>query len=79
MSLVEIDVVVSVRKDNPYLQACLDSLKDEQINLIVLPASDCLGNARIEGYEKSTAPYICYIDDDDVVVPGAFARAKLEL
>jgi len=72
----EIGVIVSVRENNPYLQACLDSLKNEDVNLLVIPAADCSGNARIEGYEKSTSPYICYIDDDDVVVPGAFARAK---
>lgn len=70
-----IDVHVLIRENpNPeHLQRCMDSLKDQPITLHTLPGvMGHIGQGRIAGYSLGTNPWVCYVDDDDWVLPETF-------
>ena len=52
------------------------SLEGHPINIHTLPgiAGD-LRQARYLGYSKGDAPYVSFIDPDDVALPGTYERA----
>jgi len=73
-----IDVHVLIR-DNPnpeHLAQCLGSLEGQPINLHTLPwEPGHIGRGRIRGYAQGSAPWVCYVDDDDAVDDDLFQIA----
>jgi len=68
-----IDVHIAVGVPEPWIHQCLDSLKDEHVNVFFVNRVE--GNtakARTEGFKKGTADFVSFIDPDDVIVPGIF-------
>ena len=58
------------------IDRCLESLKDEPINLHIVHGFDEWPpyQGRALGFSKGTAPYVSYVDPDDYIVPGAFTK-----
>lgn len=74
----KIDVHVLRHPDRPewMLQQALVSLAVEPVNVHVLDAVvGHVGRARIAGFAQGSAEYVSFVDDDDAVEPGLFARA----
>lgn len=72
---MKVDVHI-IKSDRGYFDECMESIKDEPINLHLLEHSEGEhGKLRIEGFKKGDSPYVALIDDDDVVIPGVFQRA----
>lgn len=56
------------------------SLTDIPVHIHVIPGiQGHLGRARAAGYAAGTAPWKCYADDDDYVLPGAFKALAAHL
>jgi len=68
-----IDVHIA-KSNRPYFDECVESLKNEPINLHIVPYQE-YGAMRIEGFMKGTSPFVAAVDDDDIVVEGVFHRA----
>lgn len=59
---------------------CMDSLKDEPINIHRIDFVDGdIRKARLMGFSKGTAPYVSFVDPDDYVYPGIFAKCETAL
>ncbi len=56
-------------------EQCLESLKEEPINLHTVPAMNGhIGVARCNGFRAGTSEFVSYVDDDDYIVPGIFKK-----
>lgn len=70
-----IDVHI-INTDRPYRKRCVDSLSGEPINLFEAPfIKGRIGKARVNGIKMGTSEFVSFVDDDDILVPGAFTRA----
>ena len=76
--LIDVHVLVYPCSPQNWLDQCLDSLKNEPINLFIINAEDNryenIGNYRIEGFSKGTEKYVSYVDADDYIIPGTFSK-----
>lgn len=87
MNTNKVDVHIIVYEnsnENGWLDICLESLKDEPINLYIIEASTPLNENfyakhRYEGYTKGSAPYVSYVDADDYIVPGTYEKCLKEI
>lgn len=69
-----IDVHVLTSKDDKGLASCLESLSVEPVNVhICEPIAGDIALARKQAYSKGMAPFVCYVDPDDAVVPGIYS------
>ena len=69
-----IDVHVLANKDDKGLALCLASLSAEPVNVHVCePIAGDIALARKQAYSKGVAPFVCYVDPDDTVVPGIYS------
>ena len=56
-------------------QQCLDSLKDEPINLHLIPGTPGhIGVGRYAGFSAGSAEFVSFVDDDDYIIPGIFQK-----
>jgi glycosyltransferase involved in cell wall biosynthesis len=53
---------------------CLASLKDEKDTAVIIERTENILNARLRVIENSQAEFISFVDDDDEVVPGIYAK-----
>jgi hypothetical protein len=75
---VDVHVLHCYEPDN-WVYACLDSLKDEPINIHLCDGiKGKVGLARANAFRHGTAEYVAFVDSDDEVFPGAF-NAALEV
>ena len=68
-----LDVHIIRRLDyNPkVLRRCMDSVASKKANINVVQGVDGhIGWSRIKGYAVGNAPFVTYVDDDDMVTPG---------
>jgi glycosyltransferase involved in cell wall biosynthesis len=69
---VEVDthILIHHSKKNPsILERCLDSIKDEKTNILLVDSNSTnVGYLRAEAIKESKSKYICFIDDDDYYV-----------
>lgn len=56
------------------VEAIVDNYKDERIRVIRLPVNLGISTARNAGLSAARAPFIAYMDSDDVAVPTRLAR-----
>lgn len=80
MLAVDLHVLIQPTTPGEYVLECLDSLEiaisrsPYPVNVFLIPgAVGHLGNLRQLAYSKGTAPYVTHVDDDDYVLPDAFA------
>lgn len=79
---MDIDVHVLRHPDRPawMLQQALSSLEHEPVTVHVLDAVvGHVGRARMAGFAQGEAEFVSFVDDDDAVDPGLFARARAVL
>lgn len=76
-----LDVLVTVSLDTPrlFIATCLESVKRAaefapfKVNTIIVPGvPGHIGRAMMNGLARSTGQYVCWVDDDDYVLPNAF-------
>lgn len=73
MNRVDVHMVIGRREQ--WLQECLDSLKNEPINLFTVHRVEGdTGAARTQAFTMGTAEYVSFVDPDDKVVPGIFTK-----
>jgi len=71
----EIDVHIVLGSLEPWLVECLDSLKDENVNVHFINKVDGdVASAREYGFRKGNAKYVSFVDPDDIVVQGSFQK-----
>ncbi|MDD5189409.1 MAG: glycosyltransferase [Dehalococcoidales bacterium] len=60
---------------NTWLDECLRSLENEPIKIHMVDAViGDLAKARENGFSKGIEKYVAWVDPDDVVIPGTFAK-----
>lgn len=65
-----------IKSNRGYIDACLESIKDEPVNIHFLKHVDNEhGKLRMKGFSMGNSPYVSLVDDDDIVIPGIFDRA----
>lgn len=63
-------------KHPDWLDQCLASLESEPTNVLLVRSTETnIGALRALAFQLGTAPYVCFVDDDDYVRPGAFTAA----
>ncbi len=68
------------RRRAAWLEQCLASLENEPTNiLLVHDDGDNVGAARAAAHAQGNAPFLSFVDDDDWVMPGAFAACLAAL
>lgn len=71
--LIDVHVLTHEGTRQDWLAQCLESLRDEPVNTIVIDnAGRSVGAGRASGYAIGTAPFVAYVDSDDYVLPGCF-------
>lgn len=71
---IDVHVALLPTTDKVLWRECLESLKDEPINIHIVEGVPAhIGRARYGGFAKGTSPYVSCVDPDDLVIPGAFA------
>jgi hypothetical protein len=76
MNLIDVHVVFTPGFDSEAdRDRMLAQLADEPVNVHVIQGSkDSLNKSRISGYQSGAAPFVTYVDPDDMVQPGAFHK-----
>ncbi len=70
---VDTHVILLPETNQEYWKMCHESLKNEPINLHLIEGTNGhIGTGRSDGFSKGSSPYVCCIDPDDIVIPGAF-------
>ena len=80
--MYNIDVCINVSEEESgfKLQHCLESLKNEPVNIVVEPAvPNDLGRARRNVAKRGTADYFCFVDPDDTIESGIFSGTLNQL
>lgn len=75
-----VDVHIAIGHDEPWLTDCVNSLMREDVNIWFVPKIEGdTAAAREAGFRKGSAPYVSFVDPDDLVVPGVFERCVAAL
>lgn len=70
--------VLAYRPCEDWLEQCLESMQgaETHVHLIRGGAGGSIGRARAQAFPLGSAPYVCFVDDDDyVLAPEAFEAA----
>ena len=77
-----LDVLLTVSEDTPrsFVAKCSSSVEEAArlagfpVNVIVVPGvPGSIGDAMANGVARAENPYVCWVDDDDFVLPNAFS------
>ena len=77
-----LDVIVTISADTPaaWVAQCLASVQRARANasypirIVEQPGvPGHVGRAMVQGFARTTAPYVTWVDDDDWVLPNAFS------
>lgn len=74
-----IDVMVlTLPERETWLQTCLDSMKDQpvQIHVVAGVEPDQFAFARQASYRLGSNDYLCHVDDDDYILTNTFDRIE---
>jgi hypothetical protein len=76
MNLIDVHIIFTPGFDSEAdRDRMLAQLADEPVNVHVIQGSDnTLNNSRIRGYQSGVAPFVTYVDPDDMIQPGAFRK-----
>jgi len=79
-SPIDVHMLHLHRDDKAWMAECIDRMVNEQINIhLIVGQEGNLMNARIGGYSIGRAPYVSYVDPDDLIEPGVFERCYEDL
>ncbi len=74
MNKIDVHVLLLPGTDKKLWGECLETLKDEPVNLHILDGiQGHIGKGRYNGFVQGDSPYVSCVDPDDLVIPGAFA------
>jgi len=76
--MIDVAIICSGSRES-YFKECLLSLEKEPVNICVVDKQKTLGDGRIKSYEAGVNRFVCFVDDDDVIIPGAFDRALFKI
>lgn len=77
--MLDVHIAVHPRTPPQWAASCIDSviaaaeLAPFDVQVHIIDAQPSVGLARQMGYARGTAPYVTHVDDDDYVMPEAFA------
>ncbi len=78
--VIDVHVVSHDGDRADWLADCLNSMRGAPINIHMVPRVEGdIRLARLHGYTKGSAPYVSYVDPDDVVLPGCYERLLAEI
>lgn len=78
--MVDVHTILLGDENPAWLAQMIQSLADEPIALhIVRGEFGHIGKWRAAGFARGSNPYVCYVDPDDYVLPGAFAACVAAL
>lgn len=78
--MIDVHVLAHEGTTQAQLDRCLRSLRDEACTVHVVDnAGHPVGHGRAVGYSLGSHPFVSYVDSDDEVVPGTYARLAKEL
>jgi len=77
---IDVTLVHMPEQNTEWVDACIASLEHQPVNLHHVKGvrGDCR-QSRWDGLQLGSAPYVSYVDLDDIVLDGAFARLLMEL
>ena len=72
----DVHILTSPKWSTPkYETECFNSIAHEPVHVHVLDAIDGkIGQARAQGFSLGTAPYVSFMDSDDLIVPGTYQQ-----
>lgn len=73
--MIDVHMLLMGNENKQILDQCMDSLKDEPINLHV--CEGILGDlrtARVNALRKGSNEYVGWVDPDDFIIPGSYQR-----
>lgn len=77
---IDVHILRSSNENSHWLSECLNSLSNELINIHHSPSiKGDTRLARFNAYHLGGAPYVSYVDSDDMIVPGIFELCKVFL
>lgn len=84
--MLDVHVIVSADTQSDWVEDCLSSIRTAQKNAgfpvefhTVEGVPGHIGKARAKGYSLGINPYVTFVDDDDYILPNAFAQMKERL
>jgi len=72
---IDVHILTLPNSNRKYLAKAIASLQHDPVNLYIVPgvAGD-IGSGRMMGFCHGIAPYVSFVDEDDLVELGAFSR-----
>lgn len=78
--MIDVHMILLGDENTEWLAQMIQSLANEPIALhIVRGEFGHIGKWRAEGFSRGSNPYVCYVDPDDYVLPGAFGACMAAL
>lgn len=75
MSLIDVHIAHLPGENKEWWEQCQRSLVDEPINIHNIDGVvKNIKQTRYNGFLQGTSPYVSFVDPDDYVLPGAFAK-----
>lgn len=72
---IDVHILTMPDEDKSLLDQCLDSLKDEPINLFLCDGiKGNTGSARANAFKQGSSKYVSFVDPDDYIEPGIFSK-----
>jgi rRNA maturation protein Nop10 len=74
-NLIDVHILHMPTENQEWWKLCEESLVDHPINIYHcegVPGNP--GEARVLAYKNGNAPYVSFVDPDDIVMPGAFQK-----
>lgn len=76
MNMIDVHILISPEREL-WLDECLASLKRQPINLYLIDGiKNHVGRGRIKGFSQGNSEWVSFVDDDDLVLPGAFSEIE---
>lgn len=74
-NLIDVHILHLPNEDKKWAELCNKSLENHPINIFHCDGiQDNITKARYQAFQKGSAPYVSFVDPDDIVMPGAFQK-----
>lgn len=79
--MIDVHVLLLPDTNAEWFQQCMESMENEDNITVHLTdgIEGDLGGARANGYVQGKGEYVSYVDPDDLIVPGVFAKCEAML
>lgn len=73
--MIDVAIIVLPETDRAMLERCLYSLRNERVPVYFIEGvKGCIGHGRAESIKVGTNPYVSFVDPDDEIIPGIYAK-----